>query len=252
MSIPVATALGRRDRLWPAVLVSAAVHVGLMGWALARRAGPEIDLSQKPIVAKLVRLGEKRPEQWLPRKPTEAPPAATTPQPVPIPAAQPQPTKKTEAAPVAKPTPAAPKPTAVSRGPSKAGRTDVLASVMSKMQKDRSRDPVYGDPSGDPLGTAEEAGAGDQYLALVERALRESYTLPATLSERDRLYLKATVVLYLDADGTVLRYAFETRSGNPSFDSALERAIRAARLPPPPAELAQRYRTEGLGVLYRP
>ena len=75
MTIPVATALGRPDRLWPAVLVSVAVHAGLMGWALARRAGPEIDLSQKPIVAKLVRLGEKRPESYLPRKEAAPEPA---------------------------------------------------------------------------------------------------------------------------------------------------------------------------------
>ena len=60
------------------------------------------------------------------------------------------------------------------------------------------------------------------------------------------------MVLYVDADGTVLRYAFETRSGNASFDAALERAIRAARLPPPPPELRKQYRTDGLGALYRP
>jgi colicin import membrane protein/protein TonB len=113
-------------------------------------------------------------------------------------------------------------------------------------------EPVYGDPAGDPLGDSSEASAGDAYLALVERSLRESYVLPATLSERDRMYLKATVILYLDADGQVRRYAFETRSGNDAFDAALERAIRAARLPPPPPELRRKYRTEGLGVVYRP
>jgi colicin import membrane protein/protein TonB len=76
--------------------------------------------------------------------------------------------------------------------------------------------------------------------------------LPSTISDRDRLHLKATVVLYLDSDGSVLRYAFESRSGDSAFDAALERAIHAARIPPPPAEFRQKYRNEGLGVLYRP
>ena len=84
------------------------------------------------------------------------------------------------------------------------------------------------------------------------RSLRDSYVLPATISERERVSLRATVVLYLDTDGRVLRYAFETHSGNGAFDAALERAIRAARIPPPPPELRQKYRNEGLGVVYRP
>jgi colicin import membrane protein/protein TonB len=113
-------------------------------------------------------------------------------------------------------------------------------------------EPVYGDPNGDPMGDSSEAGDGDRYLALVQRTLRDTYILPATLSDRDRMRLKATVVLYIDPDGQVLRYAFEERSGNGAFDDALERAIRAARLPPPPSDLRDRYRSEGLGVVYRP
>ena len=259
--------LTRRERLWPLVLVSLAVHAGAITAAALHRPAPQLDLNQKPIVAKLVRLGQKRPEQWLPRK--EAPPpepapaaAAQPPPPVPVPAAQPQPAPV--AAPSARPKPAPAPPAAASRakaapkaaaqpGRSAGGRGDVLASVLSRVRRDKAlSEPVYGDPSGDPSGDAEEASAGDQYLALVERSLRESYVLPSTISERDRVALKATVVLYLDSDGHVLRYAFETRSGNGAFDAALERAIRAARLPPPPADLRQKYRNEGLGVVYRP
>ncbi len=252
-SLPVSPLLGQRERLWPVVLVSLVAHAGIIAVAVFHPSSPPIDLQQKPIVAKLVRLGEKRPEQWLPRKDAPAPPAATTPQPVPIPSAEPpKPQPKTAPVPVAKPV-EAPKPAPPNRGPTKTGRTDVLASVMSRVEKEKVRsEPLYGDPSGVAGGDATEAGPGDVYLGLVERALRDSYTLPATLSDRDRMTLKATVVLYLEADGSVVRYAFETRSGNSAFDSALERAIRAARLPPPPAELRRKYRTEGLGVLYRP
>jgi colicin import membrane protein/protein TonB len=250
-AFPVSPLLTRRARLWPVVLLSGAVHVALIGAATLHRPSARIDLQQKPIVAKLVRLGEKRPEQWLPRKESAPPPApasaATQPVPTPAPPAPPTTPSVAVSAPKAKPAPAA-----KSAAPARP-RRDVLASALSQMQRDRvSSDPIYGDPQGDPMGDSSDGSAGDQYLALVVRALRESYVLPATISERDRLHLNATVVLYLDDDGRVLRFAFEKPSGNGAFDAALERAIRAARLPPPPPDLRKRYRDEGLGVLYRP
>jgi colicin import membrane protein/protein TonB len=245
--------LVQRERLLPVVLLSLAVHLGLLGLAVFHRSAPRVDLGQKPIVAKLVRLGEKRPEQWLPRKEEAPPPAATAPEAAPVVAQPATPAPAAPAAPVAKPTKPAPPQPARAAGPRSPGRTDVLASVLNRVKRDQALSgPVYGDPHGDPLGDASEAGEGDQYLALVERALRQSYVLPSTLSERDRVSLAATVVLYLDQDGRVLRFAFEKPSGNGAFDAALERAIHAARLPPPPAELRKRYREDGLGVVYRP
>src|SRR5512144_2503406 len=107
MGIPVATALGRRDRFWPAVLVSAAVHVALAGWGITRRPAPEIDLNQKPIVARLVRLGQKRPEEYLPRKEAAPPPAPPAPAAAPVLPAPVLPAPARPAAP-AKPAPNAP------------------------------------------------------------------------------------------------------------------------------------------------
>ena len=96
MAIPVTTALGRRDRLWPAALASAAVHAALIVWALLRVPAPAIDLEQKPIVAKLVRLGEKRPEQYLPRREVAPPPPAPA-APAPVATPGPAPAKVREA-----------------------------------------------------------------------------------------------------------------------------------------------------------
>ena len=241
--------VARRERLWPLVILSLCAHAAAIVGAVLHEPTPQLDLEQKPIVAKLVRLGEKRPPQLLPRKEEGAPPPAAA-QAVPIPVAKPEPAAPPAMpVPKAKPVPPAPKTAAAKPGP----KSDVLASVLSRVKRDKAlSDPVYGDPQGDPLGDASEGSAGDQYLALVVRSLRESYVLPATISERDRMHLKATVVLYLDADGQVLRYAFESKSGNGAFDAALERAIRAARIPPPPTELRKKYRTEGLGVVYQP
>ena len=240
---------GRRERLWPLVVVSVLAHAAVIAAALLHKPSAQIDLEQRPIVAKLVRLGEKRPQQFLPRKEEAAPPPAAA-VPVPVPAQKPQPPAP-PAAPVAQAKPTAPAPKAPA--PKAAGKSDVLASVLSRVRRDKAlSEPAYGDPQGDPLGDASEASAGDQYLALVERSLRESYVLPATISDRDRLHLKATVILYIDADGQVLRYTFESKSGNGAFDAALDRAIRAARIPPPPNDLRKKYRNEGLGVVYRP
>jgi colicin import membrane protein len=241
----------RRERLLPVLLVSAALHAGLVAFAVLYRPAPRVDLAQKPIMVRVARLGEKRPTQWLPRK-EEAPPppAATAPQPAP-PAAAPE--KPTPASvPVARPSKPAPASGARASGPTAAGRPDVLASIMNRVRRDQAyQEKVYGDPNGDPRGDA-ESNEGDAYLGLVERALRESYVLPSTLSDADRVRLQATVVLYLDADGRVLRFVFERRSGNEAFDAALERAIRAARIPPPPGDQRRQYREQGLAVLYKP
>ncbi|HTP28584.1 MAG TPA: energy transducer TonB [Anaeromyxobacteraceae bacterium] len=238
---------GRRERLWPLVIVTLSAHAGLFALALFAHPVARLQLDQKPIVARLVRLGEKPPPHLLPRKEPAAPAPAAPKETAPAEPAKPAPA--TAPAQVAKAEPAAKK------RDKKAGRErgDVLASVLSRVRAEQANsEPLYGDPQGDPEGDTSSASEGDQYLALVERALRESYVLPATISERDRQGLKATVVLFLDPDGRVLRYQFESRSGNPAFDNALERAIWGARIPPPPEQLRDRYRREGLGVVYRP
>jgi colicin import membrane protein/protein TonB len=236
------SALGRPARIWPALLVSALVHGGLAAWALVRRAGPELDYGQKPLVAKLVRLGEVKPPQLLPRKEAEGPPPAPAPSaPAPVVAPHTPPTKSALTAPKAKSAPAAPV--------NGTAGGDSLARVMSRLERDKAAEaPRWGDPSGDPTGDASEAAEGDRYLALAVRALQENYRVPSTISERDRLHLRATVVLLVEPNGTIRDFRFEKRSGNDSFDAALERAIRATRLPPPPTPMKDAYRRVGLGV----
>lgn len=253
MKIPVATALGHSDRLWPAVLASVLVHAALVAWGLSRQAGPEIDLHQKPIVAKLVRLGEKRPETYLPRKEAPPPPPAPASPTAPV-VAQPTPTPPP---PPAAPSPAArtaphPTPPAPAR-PSRTvqpGTGTSVSSVLSRVQKEIERE-RWGDPSGDPEGDATQAGEGDRYLALVVRALQANYRVPATISERERLYLKGSVILYIEPDGTVSRWRLDKPSGNGAFDDALERTVRQTRLPPPPDAFRRLYKTVGLQVIFQ-
>ncbi len=247
-----ASALLRRpERLWPLLVASALLHAAVFGAAFYVRPPAIVSLDQKPIVAKLVRLGEKRPEQWLPRQdapPPEAAPAA----PVAVPAPPAPAAKPSVAVPSPKvaPKPAPPRPASTTPG----GKgSDALSRALDKVRKDdklASRE-RWGDPGGSPLGEATDGTEGDRYLGLVTQALQSSYRLPATISEQERMYLKATVVLTIEPDGRVSSFRFEKRSGNAAFDQALERAVRDSRLPPPPAELRQRYRTVGLGVNFK-
>lgn len=253
MNLPVATAFGRRDRMWPAVLASLAVHAALVGWAFMRPAGPEIDLSQKPIVAKLVRLGQKRPESYLPRKETPPPPAPASPAPpAPIPVAAKPPPAPAPAAPSASARAPAPPPAPAprqSRTPERGSGTSV-SSLLSRVQKEVEQE-RWGDPQGDPAGDSDEASEGDRYLALVVRALKANYRVPSTISERERLYLKGSVILYIEPDGRVSRHRLEQSSGNGAFDDALDRTVRQTRLPPPPDGFRDLYRTTGLQVIFQ-
>jgi colicin import membrane protein/protein TonB len=233
MAIPVATALGRSDRLWPAVALSAVAHALLVSWALARRPPPPIDLEQRPIVARLVRLGERRPEELLPRK--EEAPAPAPPAPAAAPAARP----------ASPPRPAAPTKPAPTPTTGKPGTA--LASVLSRVQRDADRE-RYGAPDGDPVGDSDSGSEGDRYVALVDRAIKANYRVPLTIPERERLYLETSVALWIEPDGRIARWRQERSSGNATFDAAVERTIRAApRLPPPPDPL----RRTGILLVFR-
>ena len=237
MGLPVTSALERRDRLWPAIAVSLLAHGALVAWGLARRPPAPLDLDQKPIVAKLVRLGEKRPEEWLPRKEAAPPPPA--PAPAPAAPAAPAPAKPAAPSLAAK---APPRPAAPSPSPSVArGTGNALASVLSRVQK-QVEEQRWGSPEGDPEGDSDTGSEGDQYLAKVHRELTVNYNVPRTLSVGEVAQLRAVVVLVVDGTGRIVDHRFERRSGNAAYDAALERAIQASRLPPPPPELQQRLR----------
>lgn len=253
MSLPVESALVRRERIWPVATASVLVHAMLVGWALLRAPPPQIDL-QKPIAAKLVRIGEKKPQHFLPEKPVveAAAPTPPRPTPAPIPAvaappvaplAPPAPTAK--APPKAATPPPPPAPAAPVQGTG-TSVSSILSSVKDRVARDR-----WGDPDGDAMGDSSEGTDGDRYIALVVRAIQQNYNLPHTISDRDRLHLNATVVLFIEPDGRIARWRVEKPSGNGAFDDALERTLRnTARLPPPPDSWRQAVR-DGVAVLFK-
>jgi len=243
------SALGHPDRLWPAVVASLLAHALAFSLAGLARPRPALDPGQIPITAKLVRLGEPRPKELLPRKEAAPPPAAEAAAPAPEVAA-PAPSPKAVAVPAQKPAAPAPPRAAARPGPAdKAGKPAGarLASVLSELKQELQA----GRPDGAAAGDASEAGEGDEYLGLVVHQLRLGYRLPSTLGERERLFLSGTVVLHIEPDGRISRYELTRRSGNPAFDEALERTVRETRLPPPPPALRDLYRRTGLEVLFK-
>ena len=96
-----------------------------------------------------------------------------------------------------------------------------------------------GSATGSPQGTAATAEEGDAYFTAVHDAILENYVVPSVISERERLYLAASVVAFIGADGRILKHEFQKKSGNGFFDQALELAIQKTRLPAPPPDLAR-------------
>lgn len=250
--IPVATELGRHDRFWPAVMASIAVHGAAILLAVKASSLPTIELDQKPIQARLVRLGEKKPEHLLPQKETPpAPePAPATPAPPvaqpPPPATPPSPAAMPTPAPVPAPkTPARPSP---ARSPANGGG---VAAALAKMEKQVQRD-RWGDPNGDPEGDSEEGSEGERYFALLKRSVQDNFHAPSTLTDQERIHLVTKVTLWVESDGTLARWQVEKPSGNAAYDAAVERALRAARPPPPPDDQRNALHSRGITLDFRP
>jgi TonB family protein len=221
------------------ILISAGVHAGLVfmlivGGLLQRSPS---NLREKAIITRLLKKGKERPKNFLPRKPEEAPAAA------PVPA--PSPSKKETAKPGEKTAPA--KKNDYSKQMNKA-----LAALEKTGEGKPSKDQPEGSPDGVDEGDALIAQLGDVYLTQVYKLVKSNYAVPEIISERERMFLQATVVITLDAKGNILELGFEKRSGNGVFDSAIENAIRkTAPFPAPPKELAGKYRSDGIGMNFR-
>ena len=205
---------------------------------------------RKPVIAKLVALGKPRPKGMLPRKETGgAPPAAIAKVSVPTVNPSSPPSSRTRA-PVRKPPPR--KQPTRQQMMERALAMAAGQSVAAEREREEPPTEREGVAEGSPQGTASSAEAGDKYFTAVHEAILENYVLPSVISERERLYLKATLVAYIGSDGVVLRHVVAKGSGNAIFDQALELALQKTKLPAPPPELAGSLRNEGLELNFKP
>ena len=221
----------------PAVALAIVLHFGILLAATVlprlfdRRAPP-----RKPIIAHLVALGRPRDPRLLPRK--ESPPAAAASK-----AAVPVPSTAAPAA------PRKPEPT----------RSELMERALARAagkSEAESREPPdperAGSATGSVAGTAATPEEGDAYFTAVHDAILEHYVVPSVISERERLYLAASIVAWIGSDGRILRYELQKKSGNAFFDQALERAIQQTKLPAPPPEMARALRDNGVVLNFRP
>jgi outer membrane biosynthesis protein TonB len=221
----------------PAVALAIVLHFGIFAAATLlpqlfdRRSPP-----RKPIIAHLVALGRPRDPRLLPRK-ESPPPTAASKASLPVPSTA---------------APAAPH----KREPTRSELMErALARAAGKSEAE-SREPPdperAGSATGSVQGTAATAEEGDAYFSAVHDAILEHYVVPSVISERERLYLAASVIAWVGSDGRILRHEFQKKSGNAFFDQALERAIQQTKLPAPPPEMARALRDNGVVLNFRP
>jgi TolA protein len=209
-----------------------------VGWS-AFHAGPRIDLTQKPIQARLLRKGQLRDPKFLPR--VEEPPPPPKAEPVPIPSAVPA-----AAAPAKAPTKAAKVDESSER------RSRLFDAFQKTSDKKKKAEPLEGSPDGDADGDS-ATGEGEQYYALISSTVKRYYDVSHTISEQDRLSLVANVLIRIGESGAVETAKVAESSGNELFDDAVLSAVKkAAPFPPPPAHLRESLRRPGIVLRFRP
>ena len=229
---------GRSDSaaLWLFCGLSAVIHLVALGaWVVVTQASqPQIDLDKAVIKTKLVKLGKKRDERLMPRLVRKPPP-----KPAPKKPAPPKPTpKKPPPKPAQKPPPPKPQPQRSAKDILNAFKEDNgepdprpnLSDLIKKAVPDEEGH-EEGSRFGEELSGKLKASYNDRLIAKI----RSHHTAPNTLTDQERIQLKARVFLRIDADGQVHDVRITKSSGNAAFDnSALSAVKRSAPLPPPP------------------
>lgn len=227
------------------VAASLGLHLclGLGLWGLGLWDGALVPKPQQVIKARLVRLGPSRDKNLLPTlaaaQKTAAVPRTKPPTPaqVPVPAAPAAQTPKSAA-------PAAAEPTAGEVAAGAAARTQ---SVLERLRKQAA-----GVPDGDQAGDADDAMAGDRYIALVERCMKREFVIEGAEFKRVA-NRQALALVRIAASGKVIDFRLKQSSGLTAFDQAVARAVRACgEVPPPPTDRREQLRRAGIIITFRP
>ncbi len=228
-----------QPQVWLFILGSAGVHAFLLGILILGGAlkDSNANLRDDGKIMAILRKGQPRPKEWLPRKPPKAVSSPAIPK-----TARPDPAAKEKPA-------SSSRPVATTQPKDYTNEMQQALSMLGNEGAGKSSDPLEGSPDGALDGTALIAQLGNEYMTKIYTAVKNQYKLPEILSQQERMYLQATVVITINAGGGLKKLMFEKRSGNPVFDSAIEGAIqRAAPFPPPPDELRSKYAAEGIGL----
>lgn len=187
---------------------------------------------QPVITTKLVRLGEQRPKNFLPRKDKSAPPKK---------AIAPTKTSKT---PAPKPMDARERLKEISQ----------LSNALSRLRGNKNN-VVEGMANGSVYGEVTDlaqALIGNQYADEIKACAKANYVIegipPEKLKNRS-----ARVFVRVAADGTFFDLHLEKGSGLPAFDRAVEGALRrCAKVSPPPKEISKQVQKDGVEFEFVP
>ena len=217
--------------VWISILGSAAAHAGLIVLLIIGGLVKDSGGRENVKITALLKKGKPRDKKLLPRKPPAAAPAP------PKNARPPKDAKKVD-------------PKAARKTHSRVDYGKDMDSALKGLAKEGGKDEeAEGSPDGVDEGTALIAEKGNEYMTKVYSAVKAQYSVPEIVTERERMFLNATVVITINARGQIKDLTFEKRSGKQVFDSAIEAAIRrSAPFPPPPPELADKYSSEGIGI----
>ncbi len=175
------------------------------------------------IKTRLVKLGKQRDEKLLPRieKKAPPPPSKKSPPDVQKDKKTKEPTPKKE--PDKEPTPSA---------------MDVLNKFkekhadeqdqpsLSDLIAERTKTTDEGHEQGSKIGTEVSGRLRATYNDEILAKMQSNLEVPNTLSDEERVRLKARVFLRIDGDGSLLSSKVTRKSGNPTFDNAVLATVK--------------------------
>jgi len=236
---------GRRRNNSTAFIVTLVISILIHGSALAGFAllkednKPRIDLN-RAIPVKLVKLGKKRDPKLLPRIVRSAPPPKSE--------GIALETKNKD-----KKTPNPKKTRPQKEKMSEAARRMLESQALDNALDKFSDEAPEGDPDGDVDGTTtDSANAAAGYHRDIVKTLKSQYRVPTVISPSQRRFLKARVVLFIEANGRISKFEFIESHPNKVFMRALDSLLKTVRLPPPPRKQALIYRRDGVEIIFRP
>ena len=207
--------------------LSLGIHGGLVaGWLLFPEPSTKaFDLDGAVVKTRLVKLGKPRDEKLLPRVAASPPPpeAQKTAPPTPMDAPIPE-----QSAPAKQPS--------ASEILNQFKKDNAKPADINDIIRDRIGEPEdEGRLDGDPQGSELTGEIKASYFQRVGNHIKKSLENSSTMTDEERLRLRAELMLKIDVDGTILDARIQKSSGNTVYDNdVLAAAKRSSPLPAPP------------------
>lgn len=103
-----------------------------------------------------------------------------------------------------------------------------------------------------PVSRASNAKAHRAYIIAVASALQSYYKLPENIPKAHRAELSAEVLIYVGAQGQVLKYEVIKAHENGEFMNALHTMLKSLSFPPPPKSYVRELSEDGFVVRFKP